>query len=156
MYTDILVPTDGSEASLRAAREAIDLARAIDATVHVVYVVDESAGTMLLSGSSMATLLEELNERGAEATEAVSALADDVPVETEVVRGTRVEGAILDYATAHDVDLIVMGSHGKRGIDRLLGSTTQRVLAHSDIPVLVVASHEAEDEPGGEPSDTEA
>lgn len=136
MYRDILVPTDGSETSLQAAREALELARAFDATVHVLYVIDESVGNMLLSGSSMATVLEELGEQGSAAVDDVVRLTDDVDVRTDVVRGTRVDTAILDYAAANDVDLIVMGSHGTRGLDRLMGSTTQRVLIKSDCPVL--------------------
>lgn len=138
MYDTILVPTDGSEVSMRAAREAFDLAHEFDSTVHVLYVVDESAGTMLLSGSRMATVLEELEEKGAAAVAEVAELSDDVEVRTDVVRGTRVGTAILDYARGNDVDLVVMGSHGMGGLERLLGSTTQRVLVDSGCPVLVV------------------
>lgn len=147
-----MVPTDGSEAALDAARHALELARELGATVHVVYVVDESAGNMLLSSGSMATVLEELSEEGETVTDDVAALpeAEGVSVETDVVRGTRVDHAIHSYAEDHGIDLIVMGSYGKRGLDRLLGSTTQRVMTEATVPVLVVGwTGDGDDAPDG-------
>lgn len=138
MYDTILVPTDGSDASLRAADEALRIARAVGADVHVLYVVDESASSFLLSGDTMADVLAALREEGEAAVAAVADRADGVSVTTEVGRGTAVHEAILDYADREGADLVVMGTRGRRGLDQLMGSTTERVTAEAPIPVLVV------------------
>jgi nucleotide-binding universal stress UspA family protein len=138
MYETILVPTDGSEVSERAAREAFDLARELGASVHVLYVIDESASSFLLTTDTMAGVLEAAREQGAEATAAAAEFADGVQVETEVVRGMSVHRAIVDYAEKTGVDLVVMGTRGRHGVEHLLGSTTQRVLTTAKVPVLVV------------------
>lgn len=138
MYERILVPTDGSSVSRTAAEEAFQLAAAFDATVHVVFVIDESASSFLLSGDSMSQVLDALETEGESAVEAVAQAASDVPVVTEVIRGVKISDAISDYVSTHDVDLIVMGTRGRHGVDRLLGSTTERVLSAVTVPTLVV------------------
>ncbi|WP_255196109.1 universal stress protein [Halorarius litoreus] len=138
MYDTILVPTDGSEVSERAAQEAFGLASELGASVHVLFVIDESASSFLLTTETMSSVLEELRETGEEATEAAAAFAEDVPVETAVVRGMNIHGTIVDYAEDHGVDLVVMGTHGRHGVEHIVGSTTQRVLTSTSIPVLVV------------------
>lgn len=149
MYDDILVPTDGSEASFRAAEEALRIARETGATVHAVYVIDESGSTLLFADQSMAALLEALAEEGEGAVEEVANLTSDVQVETDVIRGMAIHDAILEYASDHDVDLVVMGTHGRQGIEHLLGSTTERVIAHSSVPVLVVREDDQDERGGG-------
>lgn len=144
MYDVVLVPTDGSEASLRAADEAFRIARETGATVHAVYVIDESASSLLLSEKSMAGLLEALSEEGERAVDVIADHADGVEVVTDVIRGMSIHEAVLDYAADHGVDLVVMGTHGRQGLQHLLGSTTERVIAHSSIPVLVVSEGEQE------------
>lgn len=138
MYETILVPTDGSAAATAATEEAFALAEELDATVHLVYVVDESASQFLTTGESMSTVLESLAETGEEALAEGAALAGDVETVTETVRGFHVDEAIVEYAVDHDVDLVVMGTHGRRGVEHVLGSTTERTLSRSDVPVLVV------------------
>lgn len=138
VYDTILVPTDGSEISIRAGREAFGLARELGATVHVLFVIDESASSFLLSGETMSNVLDELRSRGEDAIEATTAEAASVDVVTEMVRGVKVVDAITEYAEANDVDLVVMGTRGRHGVDHLLGSTTERVLARIDRPTLVV------------------
>jgi nucleotide-binding universal stress UspA family protein len=139
MYDTILVPTDGSEVSERAAREAFDLAAAVGATVRILFVIDESASSFLLTTDTMSEVLAELQEEGERSTEAAAELApDDVDVETDIVRGMSIHSAIVEYAADHDVDLVVMGTHGRHGMENLLGSTTQRVLTNTELPVLVV------------------
>ena len=139
MYDTILVPTDGSEVSERAAREAFDLAAAVGATVRILFVIDESPSSFLLTTDTMSQVLAELQEEGERATDAAADLAPDgVEVETTIVRGMRIYSTIVEYAETHDVDLVVMGTHGRHGVENLLGSTTQRVLTHTEIPVLVV------------------
>ena len=147
MYDRIVVPTDGSEASMRAAREAFQIAAESGGTVHVLGVVDESPSSLLLSGESMGPLMGRLND---EAEANVETIASEAPagvdVETDVVRGTAVFRAIVGYAEEVGADLLVMGSVGRTGIGDILGSTTQRVAEHTRIPVLVVSGRETDAE----------
>lgn len=147
MYDEILVPTDGSEAAERAVEHAVDLASTYDARVHALYVVDASVYATLDTGAEM--VMESLEEEGEAAVGAIEAAAAErgVPVVTEVTTGSA-HDAILDYAADNDVDLVVMGTHGRTGFDRyLLGSVTERVVRTSDVPVLTVRmADEAEDE----------
>lgn len=147
MYRRIVIPTDGSEASLRAAREAFDIAAESGGTVNVVAVVDESASSLLLSGESMGHLIERLNDEAEEHVEAIAAEAPPgVDVETDVIRGTTVFRAIVGYAEEVGADLLVMGSTGRGGVGGLLGSTTQRVTENTGVPVLVVSDPRGSDE----------
>ncbi|MFB6105924.1 MAG: universal stress protein [Halobacteriaceae archaeon] len=137
MYEHILVPTDGSEGSERAVAEAIGLAQTFGATIHAVYVVDAAS---IPSGIDASMTYDALEEYGEEVLEDVAERAReaDVEVETEVVSGSP-HAAIVDYAESHDVDLVVMGTHGRRGLDRyLLGSVTEKVVRTSPAPVLTV------------------
>jgi nucleotide-binding universal stress UspA family protein len=138
MYDDILIPTDGSDASKRAVEHAIDMARTYDARLHALYVVDTGAYSTLDVGAEM--LLDALEEEGEATVKRVEEMAGDagVSVSTEIASGTP-HRTILDYAEDHDVDLIVMGTHGRTGLDRyLLGSVTERVVRTADVPVLTV------------------
>lgn len=121
---------------------AIDLAETHDATLHVLFIVDQPA---VASGtaegfSGLDNLLDALEEEGHEATDAIEAQAEDRDVETETaVRRGNPHDDILTYATERDVELIVMGTHGRTGVKRaLLGSVTEDVVRHSDVPVLTV------------------
>jgi len=153
MYDRILVPTDGSEAAQAAAREAIDLAAEVGAELLVVYVIDESASNLFVSTKPMNDAIGEMKQRGTDAVADIEAMAGDadVPVTTDVVRGMHINEAIVDYATANDADLVVMGTFGRRGVEHLIGSTTERVLAKTEIPVLSVAiSKSADSDPAAE------
>lgn len=133
MFERVLVPTDGSEHAAVAVEYAIDLATRFDSTVFPYHVVDsrflENAphyDTVVADGERLLASVEEQ-------------LADaDVSAEGRLATGVP-HTAILDYADDHDVDLIVMGSHGRTGAERfLLGSVTEKVLRQSDVPVLTV------------------
>jgi nucleotide-binding universal stress UspA family protein len=140
MYRTILVPTDGSDASAAAVDHAVDLADRYDARIHALYVVD--SGSYGVLGESTPTVVEALHEEGSRAVSAVAEAAADAGVEadTAVVEGA-VHRSILDYAEEADADLIVMGTHGRQGIDRyLLGSVTERIVRSSPLPVLTVRS----------------
>jgi len=141
VYDQILVPTDGSEGAERAVDHAIELASAYGATVHALYVVDTAALVDLDEAAVDSDLLtESLSDRGREAVDRIAKRAADagVDAETAVERGRPV-GAILDYATDHGVDVIVMGTRGRSGLDRLLlGSVTEKVVRKSRVPVLTV------------------
>ncbi|WP_255198844.1 universal stress protein [Halorarius litoreus] len=142
MYDTILFPTDGSEPAQDAIDAAIDLASRYDATLHALYVVDVAAFDVPDADTSF--ILAAFEEEGATAVEAVreAASAADVPCETAVVTGTPAD-SILSYVDDHDVDCLVMATHGRRGLSRLLlGSTTERVVRRSSVPVLVVPAAE--------------
>ena len=138
MYDEILVPTDGSPASDAAITHAIDLAERYDARLHALYVVDGAAYSTLEAGSEI--VLEALESEGKEATKRVAQAATDAGVDSEtVVTSGTAYRSIIDYAEENDIDMIVMGTHGRKGIDRyLLGSVTERVVRTSDVPVLTV------------------
>lgn len=143
MYDTILVPLDGSGPSDAALDEALDLAQAVDATVHALYIVDERVlhATQLDAGGLVRAYEKEgdrIVSKAAEAGEETS-----VEVVTAVEHGSPHRG-ILRYADEHDVDLIVMGTHGRRGLERyLIGSVTERVLRMADIPILTIRGEES-------------
>jgi nucleotide-binding universal stress UspA family protein len=140
MYDTILVPTDGSEHARRAGRHALHLARAFDAAVHVVSVVDVQAAAGLFdAGGVDDAFVDRLETQGREAIETVTADAHDTDtVATALVRGSPGE-AILEYAGDHGVDMVAMGTHGRTGIDRFVaGSVTERVVRRAEVPVLTV------------------
>lgn len=134
MYDAILIPTDGSDGTEEAVAQGIELARQFDATVHVLYVVDERTA---MTGYDMVN--EELEEEGERAVEAVAADAEfaGLTVERHLRRGVPHE-EILDAAADYGADLIVLGTHGHTGVDRFfnLGSTAERVVRLAPLPVL--------------------
>ena len=142
MYDSILVPTDGSETAAEAVIHALDLATQYDATLHVLSVVDPRQFSTV--GADPSSVLAAVEEGAREAVEEVGAPATetDVPVETAVRRGSPAR-TITEYATDNDVDLVVMGTHGRSGLDRyLLGSVTERVVRTAPVPVLTVRLEE--------------
>jgi nucleotide-binding universal stress UspA family protein len=161
MYSDILYPTDGSDGATAALDNVRDVVETYDATVHVLYVVDtthtglgsdpdreESPGMighpeggdggMVGVRATTEELQETLKEEGERVVEAVRSELSGVDVETVVRTGDPHE-AILDYAEAADIDLIVMGTHGRTGLDRyLIGSVTEKIVRLSDTPVMTI------------------
>jgi nucleotide-binding universal stress UspA family protein len=136
MYHNVLVPTDGSEAADRAVTRALELAEAFDATVHALYVVEPLQTTEFDAGN----VYDMLRAEGERATEAIAERGREagLPVETAVEVGVP-HRTILEYADEHGVDLVVMGTHGRTGLNRyLLGSVTEKVVRLSDVPVLTV------------------
>ncbi len=143
MFKHILVPVDGSPTSDQAIAKAAGLAKAFGSAVTAIYVVDPypftGVGTDYAYGQA-----QYLSAATAEANEAVKAAkeafeAAGVAVTTAVVEGHAVYKGILESAEARGADLIVMGSHGRRGLEKLmLGSVAQRVLSHAHLPILIV------------------
>ena len=143
VYQTILFPTDGSDASLRALDHALELAGTYDATLHVLYVVDTSYpyGDFDGVGVDLTPVFEALREEGERTIGRIEERAADAGV--DVVGATREDSAVhrslVEYAEEADADLIVMGTHGRRGLNRgLLGSVTERVVRAADAPVLTV------------------
>jgi len=144
VYDKILLPTDGSEGAKRATEQAIDLATSLDAALHVLHVVDTTDVPTDLDEN---VVLDALEAEGKRALEDVHERAERADVRT--IEGTAASGpphrAILDYVDEYDIDVIVMGTHGRTGLERwLLGSVTERVARLSPVPVLTVRSEEAD------------
>jgi nucleotide-binding universal stress UspA family protein len=138
VYDDVLVPTDGSDAATAAVEHALGFATRYGATLHALYVVDASAFAALDADAS--GVVAGLERRGEAALDRVveTAREADVPVEPATVEGAPA-GAIVRYAESAGVDLVVMATHGRTGIDRyLLGSVTEQVVRSSPAPVLTV------------------
>ncbi|WP_148416319.1 universal stress protein [Haloferax sp. KTX1] len=158
MYSEILVPTDGSKAAERAIDHALDLAKTYDARIHALYVVDTSIYTSLDAGADV--VIDALEREGDAATRHVREAAEEagIDVQAEVVTGTAYR-SIREYIDDHDIDLVVMGTHGRTGLSHyLLGSVTERVVRTSPVPVLTIRlDDEDEDEADADESaDAEA
>lgn len=139
-YADVLVPTDGSDAAEAAVDHGLAVAGAFDATVHAVHVVDLSGMTTGSGVEPPTQRVERQTEAGEAAVEAVAERARDEGLDatTTVIHGFP-SADLLDYVDEEGVDLVAMGTHGRTGIDRvLLGSTTERLLTRSPVPVLAV------------------
>ena len=142
MYNTILVGIDGSDEATGALEHAIDLADAVGATLHVVSVVETTGSSMRFG----VTEVDELNR-------AVSELVDDVvdahasqtvEITGDIRRGRPAE-SLLEYASEHGVDLILVGQHGSDGLaSAILGSTTDRLARLTEIPMTIVPGQHLE------------
>jgi nucleotide-binding universal stress UspA family protein len=137
VYDRILFPTDGSIGTAHVALQAIDLAQQYGATIHVLHVVDEDFRTRIgeFTGAD-----DELERRGEQAIERIERMvtAHDVAVETALETGDPAT-TIVEYAGDIDADVIVLGTHGRSGVERrLIGSVAERVVRRSPCPVLTV------------------
>ena len=143
MFKNILVPVDGSAASSGSIERAIAIAQAFKSSVTVMYVVDLYAFAGLGIDASYGQA-EYLSAAKAEAEQAIAAAkklfeGSNIALTTSVVEGQVVYQCILEAARAANADLIVMGSHGRKRLEKLvLGSVTQAVLSHTRLPVMVV------------------
>lgn len=146
MYRKILVATDGSTLSKKAVSHAIDLAQLAGAELLALKVVPRYPqsyfeGGLALQAGEIARIEKQWAEEGQTVVEEVSAQAQAKGVQAKAVtvKSDIVSDAIIAAARKHKCDLIVMASHGRRGVKMLLlGSETQQVLTHSHIPVLVL------------------
>ena len=166
MYRHLLVPVDGSHASRHVAHHAAELARQLGARMTVVHVLEEIGVPLVQYGMEPYVELEAANIEVAKAhrdaadrlvDDVVAELPDDVEVTGTVVeaQGRRVAEAITETAQGSDADLIVMGTHGHRGLSRIfLGSVADGVIRSADVPVTLVRHHEHNRSTGdGEPGD---
>lgn len=143
MYKNILVPTDGTEFAARAVAHAIDLAKQFGAKLTGVTVLPPLR-MMAIEGAILSETPEDyarwIEEVAKERLAPIKAAADEAGVacETVHIEHDQPYQGIIDTANGKGCDLIVMASHGRRGVSALLlGSETQKVLTHTGIPVLV-------------------
>jgi nucleotide-binding universal stress UspA family protein len=139
MYDRILVPTDGSAGTRDVIEHAETLATAHGGEIHGLYVVETSRFSTLPSEPTWESVTQSLHREGEQALDMVRRLvADDVTLTRATAEGSP-SREIVDYASQHDCDLIVMGTHGRGGIDRLLlGSVAERVVRSAHVPVVTV------------------
>jgi nucleotide-binding universal stress UspA family protein len=138
-YENVLVPTDGSAAATHATDHVLEFAAALDATVHVLSVVDDSA----LEPDIRSTIAGKESEQAAtEAVESVVSAAETHGV-TDVVQHVehgRPASVILDCIEANGVHAVGMGTTGRRGTDRiLLGSVAEKIVRSAPVPVVTAA-----------------
>lgn len=140
LYERIVVPTDGSASSQQAIDHAVELAASQGATIYGVYVVNIASFSGVPTEGSWEGVSAALEREGEQALEMVddAAALRDVPVELVRLEG-RPSQQIVEYADEIDADLIVMGTHGRGGLDRLLlGSVAERVVRSASAPVMTV------------------
>ena len=146
MYKRILVATDGSTLSKKAVASAIDLAALSGAELVAVkiaprYPQSYFEGSLPLSTTEVSKIEKQWTDAAQKVVDGVAkaAQAKGVSVKSVVVKSDIVSDALISASKKYKVDLIVMASHGRRGIKRLLlGSETQQVLTHASVPVLVL------------------
>lgn len=143
MFKHLLVPVDGSSTSRQSIEKAIAIAEAFKSAVTVIYVIDPYAFTGVGTDFSYGQA-EYLSSATAEANEAIEAAKQafqvhGISADASIVEGHAIYRGILETAKSVNADLLVMGSHGRRGLEKLmLGSVTSQVLSHAHLPVLVV------------------
>jgi len=139
MYDNILLPTDGSAGMATVTDHAEGLAAEHGATLHALHVTNTASLADLPMESSWDGVSQALKQQGKEAIEEVEAEVDaDIEVVTEVLDGSPAK-RIVQYAEENNCDCIVMGTHGRSGVDRLLlGSVAERGIRSSPVPVTTI------------------
>lgn len=141
MFKKILVPTDGSRGVEKAINCATTIALAFDAKIYLLFVVEPPALLFEYANIAEKTILEAMHQEGQRVLERAAEVVRNSGVEeVETVLRTGIPAkVILDFVDEAKIDLIVMGTHGRRGLDRvLLGSVTEEVVRSSKVPVMTV------------------
>lgn len=139
MFERILVPTDGSEEAEAVIERAMNIAEMYGATIEALFVADSRIQGVVPEEAEDA-VRAALQSEGEDATDGIATVAREreVPIRT-VVRDGIPHQTILEHAAENDVDLIVMGTHGRSGIERqLIGSVAERIVRMAPIPVMTV------------------
>lgn len=147
MINKILVPVDGSSTSMRGLAEAVALVKQVNGTLRILHVVDE----LLMSDVPLGTdyynkWVEGVRTRGQKVIRDAQTFCRAKDVDAEAVlaetMGKRAADAIIDQAKQWPADMIVMGTHGRRGITRvLMGSDAELVLRSAAVPVMLAREH---------------
>jgi nucleotide-binding universal stress UspA family protein len=141
-YSDILVPTDGSEGAESAIGPAVDIARTYDARVHALSVIDTMTMGVDARSGVILDALEESAQSAVDTVEEQATRASVSAVEPAIQHGSPYRG-IRSYVEEHDIDLVVMGTRGRSGIERyLLGSVAEKTVRTSPVPVMTVRQAE--------------
>lgn len=145
MYQRILIAVDGSDVSNHALREAIALAQSLHAALRIVHVVDEITLNWEGEYVDLPEIMESFRESGRRVVENAQNLAREAGMEPEAklleiqTFGHRISDLIVEEAKDWPADLIVIGTHGRRGLhDVLLGSVSDGVARRATVPVLLV------------------
>jgi len=140
MYDQILLPTDGSSNTTEALEHACAIGSDNDATVHVLYVVDRRH-LMAATDETTEEIQQSLEEEADRALDDARVRLEEETIDCETIQQEGIpHKTITSYADEKEMDLLIMGTHGKTGRERVatLGSTTERVVKNADQPVLVV------------------
>ena len=139
-FKKIMIATDGSVCARMAANNAIELARLSGGTVYAVYVISTDYFSSMAIDLDWQRMHEALKKEGSKAVDYVAGIGE--------MEGTKVEPILLEgrpaveiirYAEEKGIDILIMGSLGKTGLDRLfLGSVTEKVIRNSKVPVMVI------------------
>lgn len=144
MYKNILIATDGSELSAKALHQGLKLAKALGAQARVATATEPWEAVVVGEVAVVVTPQKYAETSAANAADVLAkakAIAEEegIPIQTLHVSERYPAEGIIEAATEHKCDLIVMASHGRRGLSRLLlGSQANEVVTHSTIPVLIV------------------
>jgi nucleotide-binding universal stress UspA family protein len=144
MYERILVPVDGSDASLAGLNEALALAAQHQGRLRLVHVVDDLVTMPMMEGAIFAgELIDLLRRQGKQLLEESAALCKRKGIAAETVLREQVGGqagmVIVEQAREWPAELVVMGTHGRKGLKRIvLGSDAEYVVRHTTVPVLLV------------------
>lgn len=143
-YQRIVVPVDGSAASERGLQEALRLAQALGARITIVHVIEQAP---VVASPDMAAYvpqaIDDMRAAGQQITHEAKARADAAGIASDVVlvdtTGKPVYEAIVETAQRLDADLMVLGTHGRRGLARvLMGSDAEGVVREASVPVMLV------------------
>lgn len=139
MYDRLLVPSDGSDPATAALDHALDIAADLGATVHVLNVANTNKPSLTRIGGDIIDVLEQEGEEiMSHARE--QAEEHNVSIVDDIIQGDP-RAVIVEYAISHDINLVVMGAHGRRELEEyVLGSVTDHVVNRSETPVLTIRS----------------
>lgn len=140
MYDNILIPYDGTDESRKGARHGVELASAVGATVHALYVIDlPGAPRTVYVRDDEEEMRKEYEEFGEEVTSEIHEMATERGVRCEkVLKSGSIHKEIVSYADENDMDLIVMGSAYRGTLGAVFGGSAERVVRASQVPVTTV------------------
>lgn len=145
-FSSILIATDGSQHTKNAVKHGLALAKLSNAKVYAVYVIDIAAFASIPVDATWENMHEFLKKEGEAAIKNVEedAASQGIKIEKIILEGNPAQ-EIVKFASANNIDLIVMGTLGKSGLERfLLGSVAEKVIRTASCPVMVVRSRVAE------------
>jgi nucleotide-binding universal stress UspA family protein len=138
LFGRILIATDGSEKNRAALEEGIKIGRRCGATLYAVYVIDTGTFSTMSGDIPLGDTYRVFQAEAEQAFARVRTLAGDVKVETAILEG-RPAPEIVKFAAKKKIDLIVIGTQGKQGLERLLlGSVAEEIIRSASCKVLVV------------------